>query len=65
MRSPSVALRDRAVKRRTLNKSKLAKIQIPLPPIEEQKRIGMILDKADNIRRLRREAIALLDQLLR
>lgn len=38
---------------------------IPLPPIEEQRRIAAILDKADAIRRKRQEAIELTDQLLR
>ena len=39
--------------------------QIPLPPLPEQKRIVAILDKADTLRRKRKEAIALLDELLR
>jgi type I restriction enzyme, S subunit len=38
---------------------------IPLPPLEEQKRIAAILDKADAIRRKRSLAIALTDELLR
>lgn len=38
---------------------------IPLPPLEEQKRIVAILDKADAIRRKRHQAIDLTDQLLR
>lgn len=38
-------------------------IQIPLPPIAEQRRIASILDKADAIRRKRKEAIALVEGL--
>ena len=38
---------------------------IPLPPLEEQKRIAAILDKADAIRRKRQEAIRLTEELLR
>ncbi|MBD2261143.1 restriction endonuclease subunit S [Pseudanabaena sp. FACHB-2040] len=38
---------------------------IPLPPLEEQRRIAAILDKADEVRRKRREAIRLTEELLR
>ncbi len=44
--------------------SRLTKVQIPLPPISEQKRIAAILDAADALRVKRREAIAQLDALL-
>lgn len=38
--------------------------KIPLPPLPEQKRIADILDKADAIRRKRRETIELTDRLI-
>lgn len=41
------------------------KIKIPLPPLEEQRRIAAILDKADGVRRKRKEAIRLTEELLR
>ncbi|NNH66826.1 restriction endonuclease subunit S [Rhizobium laguerreae] len=41
----------------------LKKIEIPLPPLSEQKRIAAILDKADQQRQKRRQAIMLLDSL--
>ena len=47
-----------------VNKSKFGKIQIPLPPLDEQKRIAEILDAADALRAKRREALAKLDDLL-
>ena len=48
-----------------LNCRDVKKIEIPLPPIEEQRRIAAILDKADAVRRKRKEAIALTEELLR
>ena len=48
-----------------IDKKALQNLSIPLPPLEEQKRIAAILDKADAIRRKRKEAIALTDELLR
>jgi type I restriction enzyme S subunit len=40
-------------------------IKVPLPPLEEQRRIAAILDKADGVRRKRKEAIRLTEELLR
>jgi type I restriction enzyme S subunit len=48
-----------------ISKSIVENIKIPLPPLPEQKRIAAILDKADAIRRKRRETILLLDEFLR
>jgi len=44
--------------------SHLKQMYLPLPPLEEQKRIAAILDKADAIRRKRQQAIDLTDQFL-
>jgi len=48
-----------------INKGRFQEIQIPLPPLPEQKRIAAILDKADSIRRKRQEAVRLTEELLR
>jgi len=41
----------------------VARLEIPLPPLKEQKRIAALLDKAEEVIAKRRAAIALLDQL--
>jgi type I restriction enzyme S subunit len=48
-----------------IRKSVLEELKIPLPPLEQQKRIAAILDKADAIRRKRQQAIQLADDFLR
>ncbi|WP_437972203.1 restriction endonuclease subunit S [Sorangium sp. So ce260] len=45
--------------------AKLKSMPIPLPPLPERRRIADILDKADAVRRKRKEAIALTEELLR
>ena len=47
-----------------VKKSAFAEFQIPLPPLDEQKRIAGILDAADALRAKRREALAQLDTLI-
>ncbi len=48
-----------------LSATDVKKFKIPLPPLEEQKRIAAILDKADSVRRKRQQAIDLADNFLR
>jgi type I restriction enzyme S subunit len=67
LRSPFV-LED-ALKRKTgsairrIILSDLKRVRLPLPPLEEQRRIAEILDRAEELRSKRREAIAQLDTL--
>ena len=48
---------------RRVPKKYLTDVKVPLPPLDEQRRIAAILDKADAIRQRRRQAIARLDTL--
>lgn len=41
------------------------KMAVPLPPLEDQKRIVKILDQADSLRQKRKQAIALLDEYVK
>lgn len=47
-----------------VNASKLASLKIPLPPLDEQKRIAAVLDRADALREKRRRTLGRLDALL-
>jgi type I restriction enzyme, S subunit len=47
------------------NPNRVANITIPLPPLDEQRRIAAILDKADALRRKYRRVLDLLDGLAR
>jgi type I restriction enzyme S subunit len=53
------------VNQSTVRKEELFGIRVPLPPLSEQKRIAAILDKADQLRQKRQQAIGLADEFLR
>lgn len=58
-----IALHANGAAQPNLAASSLKQFKIPLPSLDEQKRIAVILDKADQLRQKRRQAIALLDTL--
>lgn len=51
------------VNQATVGRDALLGLAIPLPPIEEQRRIAEVLDRADELRAKRREVLAHLDDL--
>jgi len=61
---PALRAKGRGATFLQVSKGDIASLQIPLPPLDEQKRIAAILDAADAMRTKRRESIALLDTLL-
>lgn len=48
-----------------INPRRLMEFEIPLPPLEEQRRIAAILDQADTLRRRRKYVLGRLDELAR
>jgi len=50
---------------KTIRAPDLKAVPVPLPPLAEQKRIAAILDKAENLRRKRQDAIRLTEEFLR
>lgn len=67
--SPNTQALLRSFGRKTTNISNLnipltLKASLPLPPLEEQRRIAEVLDKADALRQKRRLAVQKLDTLL-
>jgi len=50
---------------KNLNIDLVSRVEVPVPPVFEQRRIAAILDKVDSLRRKRQEAIRLADEFLR
>ena len=48
-----------------VNAKNISELLVPVPPIKEQRRIAEVLDRAEEIRSKRREAIAQLDTLIK
>ncbi len=58
-----ITSKSRGVAQPGVNATTLKTLEIPLPPLPEQKRIAEVLDKADELRAKRRAAIDKLDSL--
>lgn len=61
--APTLAAKGRGATFLQVNKRDIAEMEIPLPPMAEQRRIAAILDAADSLRAKRGQAIAKLDTL--
>jgi len=53
------------VNQASIRSERLLQLTLPLPPLAEQRRIAAMLDKADAVRRKRRDSLRLLDEFLR
>jgi type I restriction enzyme, S subunit len=51
------------VNQASLNKDQLLSLNVPLPPLNEQRQIAASLDQADDLRRKRREALRRIEEL--
>ncbi|MBD1826030.1 restriction endonuclease subunit S [Microcoleus vaginatus GB1-A2] len=60
-----IANTESGATRQALTKAQIEDFQVPVPPLEEQKRIVAIAQKADRLRRTRRYALQLSDTYLR
>ncbi len=58
-----IASAQRAVAQPNINAKQFATLHIPLPPLDEQRRIAAILDHADELRNKRSRTAAMLDSL--
>src|SRR5262249_21470586 len=52
-------------RRKAISFGRFSEMTVPLPPIEEQRRIAAILDQADELRRKRRDSLAATERLAR
>lgn len=61
---PQIIGRAKSTTLPILKKSEFEKIQIPLPPLDVQKKIASVLEKADTLIAMREKQLAKLDELL-
>jgi type I restriction enzyme S subunit len=63
--TPELLRRGRGATFLQVTRKDVESLAVPVPPMSEQRRVADLLDKADAIRRKRKHAIALTDDLLR
>lgn len=63
--APMIAARGTGTTFKEISKEAMERVEIPLPSLEEQRRIAAILEKADAIRRKRQETLSLSASLIR
>lgn len=61
--APALVNKGRGATFLQVNRGDLAEMEVPLPPIEEQREIAAVLDAAEALRTKRRQALAKLDTL--
>ena len=61
--APALKAASRGATIQGVNRKDIEEIQVPLPSLEEQRRIAGILDEADELRAKRRKSLELLDEL--
>jgi type I restriction enzyme S subunit len=57
-------MRGGVARRRSITREGFLEIEIPFPPLDDQKRIAAVLDKAKSLRRQRQESIQLTERLV-
>ncbi|SDQ75202.1 type I restriction enzyme, S subunit [Burkholderia orbicola] len=61
--APTLAAKGKGATFKQVNRDDIGSLEIALPPVEEQRRIAAILDKADELRAKRKAALTLLDNM--
>jgi len=62
---PKLASKAKGATFKQVNREDIGELEIPLPPLAEQRRIAEVLDRAEGLRAKRRAALAQLDTLTR
>lgn len=64
-RSQILSVTNKSVNQASVSTTNLKTLELPLPPLEQQRHIAAVLDAADTLRQKRRESLKKLDELLK